>query len=390
MQKSTTLLLVLAITQALSACAPGERLAGRPPAPQPRAASPHDLFAATLARTDPAAARAWEDASRRALRAGLSIAPSFRERVRFGADAHHAVAYRFSLREGQALRIRYERMDGGGPLFADVFHVLGGELFRPAAAAARGARELRFAAVVGGEYVLRLQPAAGDGGLYDILVEGEAGLFFPVAGAGLHAIGSIFGDSRDGGLRRHEGVDIFAPHGTPVLAAAAGRVTEARHTPVGGNVVWVEDAAGVRYYYAHLTEYHVAPGAWVAAGDHIGTVGNTGNARSVAPHLHFGVYQPGRVAIDPGPLLAGMTELADVAAVAVDADVIGRWVRVAAPGVPLRRSPAQAAAVITELDEATTVFVLSAVADWKRVVLSDGTSGFVAAQATTETGPAGW
>jgi peptidoglycan LD-endopeptidase LytH len=117
-------------------------------------------------------------------------------------------------------------------------------------------------------------------------------------------VGSRFGDPRDGGSRDHQGVDIFAPRGTPVLAAADGWVTGATENRLGGKVVWVwNPASGEALYYAHLDRQEVSPGARVRAGDVIGRVGNTGNARGTPPHLHFGIYEPGQGAVDPLPFI---------------------------------------------------------------------------------------
>jgi murein DD-endopeptidase MepM/ murein hydrolase activator NlpD len=111
---------------------------------------------------------------------------------------------------------------------------------------------------------------------------------------------SIFGDPRDAGRRQHEGVDIFASRGTPVLSATHGVVTRVGETTRGGRVVWVWDPGrALSLYYAHLSEQHVTIGQRVDAGDVLGTVGNTGNARTTPPHLHFGIYERGRGAIDP-------------------------------------------------------------------------------------------
>jgi peptidoglycan LD-endopeptidase LytH len=75
-------------------------------------------------------------------------------------------------------------------------------------------------------------------------------------------------------------------------------------TAIGGYVVWQDDPVrNVSYYYAHLRSQSVQPGQHINAGDEIGTVGNTGNARTTPSHLHFAVYKPGRVAIDPVPFL---------------------------------------------------------------------------------------
>jgi murein DD-endopeptidase MepM/ murein hydrolase activator NlpD len=121
-----------------------------------------------------------------------------------------------------------------------------------------------------------------------------------VSGAGAASIQSGYGAARDAGRRRHEGVDIFAPRGTPVVAASDGFVVKVGENALGGRVVWLWDMSrGVTIYYAHLQEQLVTTGAFVRAGDTLGTVGNTGNARTTAPHLHFGIYARGEGALDP-------------------------------------------------------------------------------------------
>lgn len=128
-------------------------------------------------------------------------------------------------------------------------------------------------------------------------------LIMPVDGVTLGQIADTWGAPRWD--RSHEGVDIFAPRGTPVLAATDGVILSVRHTPIGGKVIWMRpDGEDVELYYAHLDRQDVRPGERVRAGDQIGLVGNTGNARGTSPHLHFGVYRNGgRVAINPEPWL---------------------------------------------------------------------------------------
>jgi peptidoglycan LD-endopeptidase LytH len=332
-----------------------------------------------------------EDAGRRALRSGLSVRGSFRERIRFPQDEPYAVAYRLTLRRGDVLTVRMTALDTDDALAAEVFQVVSPDMHRPVHSAPPGAHEVQFEARATGEYVVRLKPEHGVGGLYEIAVDGGAALLFPVAGADLGAVGSWYGDPRDAGARGHEGLDIFAPRGTPVLAAAGGRVTSARSTPVGGKVVWVEDADGdLTYYYAHLDEYHVRAGQWVSAGDVLGTVGNTGNARGVRPHLHFGVYRPGRVALDPAPWLAAGQPAPAPDLDTGDAALVGRRARVTGDRVRLRAAPGLGGAVLAELGPGTPLRVIGGVADWHRVLLADGTTGFVAARFTTADEQADW
>jgi len=97
--------------------------------------------------------------------------------------------------------------------------------------------------------------------------------------------------------RRHEGIDIFAKKGTPVVASTEGVVLRRGQNALGGNVVWVLGPGGQHHYYAHLDQFSdVSTGARVVPGTVLGTVGNTGNAKTTPPHLHYGVYG------DAGPL----------------------------------------------------------------------------------------
>jgi murein DD-endopeptidase MepM/ murein hydrolase activator NlpD len=108
--------------------------------------------------------------------------------------------------------------------------------------------------------------------------------------------------------RKHEGQDIFAPRGTPILSATSGYVFKIGENNLGGQTVSVISSGGRVYYYAHLDRY--APGLQV--GDRVttrtvlGFVGTTGNAQGTPPHLHFGVYAFSG-AINPLPLLTDRT-----------------------------------------------------------------------------------
>lgn len=112
-----------------------------------------------------------------------------------------------------------------------------------------------------------------------------------------------WGGARSGG-RRHEGIDIFAPRGTPIQATTRGLILNVGPNTLGGRTVMVLGPGSQRHYYAHLERYvpGLKRGDWVQAGDVVGYVGNSGNARGTPPHLHYGVYAAGG-AINPAPLL---------------------------------------------------------------------------------------
>ena len=129
-------------------------------------------------------------------------------------------------------------------------------------------------------------------------------VLMPVVGASPRASVSTWHAPRPGG-RRHEGQDIFAAEGTPVVSATDGVVTRIAEGGLGGKHVWIFGPGGRSYYYAHLSGFSgtVSVGDFVEAATVIGYVGNTGNARTTPPHLHFGVYSASG-AIDPAPLLS--------------------------------------------------------------------------------------
>lgn len=133
-------------------------------------------------------------------------------------------------------------------------------------------------------------------------------LAMPVVGIRPVDLDDSWGNARDGGKRKHKGIDIFAPRGTPVVAVANGIVSYIGVQPKGGQCLWLATEDGSSFYYAHLERW--APGLYegleVQAGDLLGYVGNTGNAISTPPHLHFGVSEHDEY-VNPYPLLTKAT-----------------------------------------------------------------------------------
>ncbi len=325
--------------------------------------------------------RAWVSEGRRALRSGLSIRPSFREIVEFDRADATAIGYRLELRRGQRLRVQLDRQSFDGRLFAELFEEIGSNdpIYRVVHSADERTREFSFEAHTDGVHVLRVQPELLRGGAIAITLTTAAGLTFPVLGKSSRAIGSFFGDPRDGGARDHEGIDIFAPRGTPVRAVADGVISDVGNTRLGGLVVWQYDAKrDVHYYYAHLTTQEVHAGQRVSAGTTVGTVGNTGNARTTPPHLHFAVYRPGRVAIDPVPYIFDAPG-DPVSPVLVDLTRLGSWTETARSST-LHASPARDARILAEVPRGARVRVMSGVGEWHRIQLEDGRRGFMSGQ----------
>lgn len=149
--------------------------------------------------------------------------------------------------------------------------------------------------------------------------EPDQQLVMPVVGVSKNNVNDSWHAPRSGGERQHEGQDIFAPRGTPVLSATNGYVVSVAENKLGGRTVSVVGAGGRIYYYAHLDQYvdDISAGKRVTPETVLGYVGTTGNAAGTTPHLHFGVYSSNG-AINPLPMLSDRAE-ATLAGKAVNA-----------------------------------------------------------------------
>jgi murein DD-endopeptidase MepM/ murein hydrolase activator NlpD len=132
------------------------------------------------------------------------------------------------------------------------------------------------------------------------------GFVFPVAGP--NSFADTFGAPRMFGTayaHLHQGTDVFAASGTPLVAVERGVLIKVGTDVLGGTKLWLVGASGTRYYYAHLSAFApgVSEGLVVSAGDVVGYVGNSGNALSTPAHVHFEVHPNGGAAVNPYPLL---------------------------------------------------------------------------------------
>ena len=118
-------------------------------------------------------------------------------------------------------------------------------------------------------------------------------------------IGQGWGAPRDGGRRRHQGIDLLAGAGTPLVAVTSGTITRLSNQDRGrgGISLWLRDARGTAYYYAHNQHNLVRLGQRVQAGQVIARVGSTGNARGGPPHLHFQLHPGGGRPVSPDALV---------------------------------------------------------------------------------------
>ena len=350
-----------------------------------RPSSPHDQYGQSLKQANldrTALGIDWLAAGERALNDSLTVTAPYRESGYFSANKAFAVGYRIQAQRGDRLLVRVETK-GQQPVqvFIDVFSVEARGKTALIAASKADTNGLAWEPRKTQTYLIRVQPELLRTGNYTLTITREPALAFPVQGRDSKQIASFYGANRDGGRRKHEGVDIFAPRGTPALASVNGIITGVGTNSLGGNVVFLADnERSIRLYYAHLDSQNVSNGQRVSVGDTVGFVGNTGNARTTGPHLHFGIYQSMGGATDPLPFIrlgrgpAKQTLLASTR--------LGDSVRVSTAKTSLRLAPGSDSPVLRELPKSTALTILGGTETWLRVELPDGTTGYVTSRTT--------
>jgi murein DD-endopeptidase MepM/ murein hydrolase activator NlpD len=275
------------------------------------AAYKHALEQANLLET--ALGSEWIRAGEVALDSAGEIALPHEEVFYWDPRSAEADGYRFLVKRGIRIEVEISIHAADSlQLFADLFRETGDTANQRVHVATADSIHHRivFEPRRDSYYTLRMQPELLRGGTFRVLIREFPSIGFPVKGKNSKAISSFFGDPRDGGRREHHGVDIFAPRHTPVLAPSDARVTRVGEGDIGGRYVWLYDSGRSMYlYFAHLQTQEVTEGEKVLAGQLIGTVGNTGNARYTPPHLHFGIYSRGPV--DPYHFIAETDTIAD-------------------------------------------------------------------------------
>ncbi|GAB3529719.1 hypothetical protein GCM10027443_09400 [Pontibacter brevis] len=345
--------------------------------------TPYEKYVAKIkdAKLDETAlGQEWLQAGQQALRDSITITLPFKETGYFSAEKPKALGYRVAAKRGERIVVNLEmRAREQAQVFMDLFEApaIPTEEPRRVASADTTGASLRYEVDEDQQHILRVQPELLRSGQYTITIQTEPTLAFPVQGKTSRNIASIWGDPRDGGARLHEGVDIFAKRGTPAVASTDGVVSRVNVTPRGGKVVWLTDMARRQsLYYAHLDSQVVAAGQRVQAGDTLGFVGNTGNAITTGPHLHFGIYRFGRGATNPFPYLYEPTT--SVPEVKVDASLVGNWGRVSAKSANIRLQPSTKSTVYATLPQHTPLQVTGGTGTWYRIALPNGTEAYIA------------
>jgi murein DD-endopeptidase MepM/ murein hydrolase activator NlpD len=343
--------------------------------------SPYEEYLGRLRQSgldQTALGRDWVRAGETALAAAAAASTPFQETGYFPPETPGAVAWRLELRRGRTLAIEL-RFDAARParVFLDLFSVRDTNPPSRVASLKEDSTALRYQVRRDGVYILRLQPELLRGGRWTLVQRTEASLGFPVPGFDVKAVKSRFGVDRDAGRRRHHGLDIFAPRGTAVVALVDGYARPGTN-PLGGNVVWLTDGRR-NLYYAHLDRWAFQDDAQVRVGDTLGYIGNTGNARTTPPHLHFGIYDNGPV--DPFPFLA--PDDPSPPAPTRPPEEWNQWVRVTAREAVLRSGAGRDADTLLRLERGGLARVIAASHRAVRVLLPDESTGYLDPQALT-------
>ncbi len=343
--------------------------------------SPHDAYAqrlkdAGLDRT--AMGIGWLQKGGSSVTNALTITIPYKESGYFAADKIQATALRFSAQRGQKLHIALSRKPQFNySIYIDLLQQTDTNEQKLVASADTAGLGLQYEVKETGKYVLRLQPELLRGGEYTLNITAGPSLSFPVSSTGKPNIGSFWGDGRDNGGRKHEGVDIFATKHTPAIAATDGIVTNVTENKLGGLVVFVHpNDADYTLYYAHLDQQLVRSGQAVRIGDTIGLVGNTGNARTTPSHLHFGIYTNGG-AIDPFPFVN--REIKVPKQINASLQLLNATARTTSRS-KFYIEPSERATAIETLPISTAVNIEAATDSWYKAILPDGTQGYISSR----------
>ena len=329
--------------------------------------------------------RKWFAAAEQSLRTPLTVSIPYLETGYFPADEPKAVGVIFKGKRGEKLTINLSKKPlTGFAVYLDLWEpaAIGDTVPKILLSGDTLSSTITYDVEKDGNYLLRLQPELLKGGEYTLSISSGPSLAFPVTPTIKSNIGSFWGVDRDGGARRHEGIDIFAPKRTALVAAADGVVTRVNENTLGGKVVFLSpNNKDFTLYYAHLDEQLVEPGQNVKTGDTVGLMGNTGNAKHTSPHLHFGIYTRSGP-VDPLPFVNRVTKTPEKITAAVTN--LDKWVRNSKP-VKLLTGPVTNAAQVMNVQTNTLLKVEAATAGWYKVSLPGGEKGFVQSAAVTST-----
>ncbi len=342
-------------------------------------ASPYEKYLQRLEKHEldqTALGRDWIEAGQQSLQDSLLVTLPYQETTYFSPEAPQALSLRYRVQEGQQVYVKLKALSQPeAQIFINIFEAHADSSLH-SLHHADSLPQLRYEVESQGWHLLRIQPELLRGGAYTLEVGFQPSLDFPVSGKDSRAVQSFFGAPRDGGSRSHRGIDIFAPKGTPVLAVADGMVSRRTSSGRGGKMVWLSSPKKrFNLYYAHLDSQTVAPGQRVQVGDTLGFVGNTGNARTTPPHLHFSIYRFGSGAVDPFPFVHALPETEPL--LAADPAEIGVLARTSASLANIRHAPNLQSEIVGNYPRHTWLKIEGKSGKWFRIALPDQQKAYI-------------
>ena len=248
---------------------------------------------------DNAFVKNWLQAGESSLLHPLAVPLPYREQGKFYTADASASAFRVFIKRGQRLSVQITSIN---TVYMDAWQAADSAAgTKPAylESSDTANNKLEIIAEKDMNIVLRFQPQLQATDDYQFSARVDPSFVFPLAQNVKANIGSFWGADRDKGIRKHEGVDIFAPARSAAVAVSNGTITSVSENTLGGKVIFLQpDNTAYNVYYAHLDEQLVQAGQRVTAGETIGLTGNTGSAKYTPSHLHFGIYTTGG-AINP-------------------------------------------------------------------------------------------
>ncbi|MEJ5962071.1 M23 family metallopeptidase [Pedobacter immunditicola] len=212
----------------------------------------------------------WVNAAERSMKQPMKISIPYLEKAYFTSENPEATGFLFEAKNGEQLQVNItlQGLDSAR-FFIDLFKVLPdtSSAYEYLQSLKDGDTSLTYNIEENGNYLLRIQPELLVTFSYELQLRAGPSLANPVAAA-KQSISSLFGDGRDAGERKHEGIDIFASRATPAVAAAKGTISHVGINNLGGKVVFLKpDDRSINLYYAHLDSQLVAAGQHVSMGD---------------------------------------------------------------------------------------------------------------------------
>lgn len=315
----------------------------------------------------------WKKSFERAQKDSLQITLPYSESGMFSKENFYVYSYNVQLKEGERIVVELEKQPDSVYVFVDLFQedIVSSNTFDLIKSAEDKRSVLSQEIDKSGFYKIIVQPQMALEFPFVLKIYTEPLYPFPVSAGENKNVKSFWADPRDSGSRSHEGVDIFAERGTPIVAVADGQISEVGDKGLGGKQIWLRDKSfGNTIYYAHLDSIAVKKGKQVKVGDTLGFVGNTGNAETLPPHLHFGIYKS-KGAINPLPYIK-KTEIqtVDNPSTITKAVVLKRRTEI-------NKGPASVFKKLGDLKINDTISVLGKSKNWLHIQTKDSLKGYV-------------